>query len=257
MRNMPSLSRAALLGLAFASLMGCRPQATSAAAKAAPVSLREVQAQCERLLPATTVEVKVVDAAVMERNDESVRALSHGRADSHAGTFTFGLTTRGFSLAMASGLNSLTMPTMNLSCSRPNLEVTLTMQYHRVSLARELKPGTCLYDAVREHEYRHVQLNRDTLYWAAKVINAEMKEHFANQVYYGNPHDVQAEFQAAVRTYWLPRLKQLDDAGMAQHAQIDTPEEYGRLGRVCNGEANRIIQADDVLRARMPVFTRS
>lgn len=259
-RALRPAARHALLGAALAGLLGCQPQlapaAAAAAGPAAPTQ-QDIQARCEQQLPATKVVVTVVDAHILELNDESVRTLSQSHAANHPGTFTFGLTTRGFSLAMASGLSSLTMPTLNVSCSRPDLEVTLTMQFHRVSVARELRPGSCLYDEVRGHEYRHVQLNRNTLVWAAKVIEKEMKEHFGNQVYYGDPYAVQAEFQEAVRTYWLPRLKQLDDQGMALHAQIDTPEEYARLGQVCNSETRRIIQADEVLRARVPVFTRS
>jgi hypothetical protein len=40
---------------------------------------------------------------------------------------------------------------------------------------------------------------------------------------------------------WFPFIQSEFDKGKAEQAKIDTPEEYARMGKACNGEIADII----------------
>jgi hypothetical protein len=202
---------------------------------------RTLVAECEKSLPPTEIVVTAQPAPVTEVNNEDIRTLTATQQSFSKGHFTMGLTTEAYSLSVTTMLNTLKMPNGTVSCVRPSLHVTLSEPYHKVSIAREFAPGTCIFNEIRTHEYRHVAVHQNSLEWARGIIEQEMKSQFGNRIYYGDPQQYKQQIDDAVNTYWLPRAQQLHAEVEKQQLEIDTPEEYARLSQVCDGAAAQII----------------
>ena len=196
---------------------------------------------CEKQLPPTEIEVTARPAPITEVNNEDIRYLTGQQQSFSRGTFTLGLTSEAYSLNVSTRLNLLQMPGGGVACVRPALTFTLTEPYHKVSIAREFAPGTCIFNEVRAHEYRHVAVHQQSLGWARDIIEQELRAQFGNNVYYGAPAQLQHDIQDAVNSYWLPRVQQLHAEVEKRQGEIDTHEEYERLSNVCEGAAKQII----------------
>jgi hypothetical protein len=202
---------------------------------------------CNRILPRNRISVVAQDVPVSESNERSMRTLTYSRASLHQGTAVLGVTETAFGIDMSAELNTEHIPGQSTVCSRLELDVVVSMKFHAVNIARELRPGTCGYEKVREHEYRHVAVNRKTLQTAATVLETEMSEFFGNQIFYGDPAALHAQLKSALQAHWLPRLEQLKEEGLAAHRELDTPEEYASNSTDCEGEIVSLITADSKL----------
>lgn len=70
------------------------------------------------------------------------------------------------------------------TCLRPSISVELVLNNFRVTVAREFAPGTCAHTAIREHELRHVAVNRAVLPHAAEVIRKEIESEYGGRLYF-------------------------------------------------------------------------
>ena len=128
------------------------------------------------------------------------------------------------------------------TCLRPSVDVELILNDFRVTVAREFAPGSCAYNAIREHELRHVAVNRAVLPHAAEMIRNEIQRAYGGQLYFGDPERIADDLQTALTRHWLPRVQSLIELGLQAHEQIDTPREQERMSRVCNGEVQAVLQ---------------
>jgi hypothetical protein len=127
-------------------------------------------------------------------------------------------------------------------CAVPaEIRLTLVHAEHVIRLAREIPRGGCLAGEVLAHERRHAEVNRRTLREAADGLRAAARAWAARAE--ARAPDVgaaalmlQDQLAAAVE----PVLERLRQARAAQHAQIDSAEEYRRLGRVCPADQRRM-----------------
>jgi hypothetical protein len=234
-------SAASTTGTASQALHPAAVLARAEAEKTGTEADPELVAECEKSLPPTEIVVAAQPAPVTEVNNEDIRTLTATQQSFSKGHFTMGLTTEAYSLSVETKLNTLTMSKGKEACLRPSLHVTLSEPYHKVSIAREFAPGTCIFNEIRTHEYRHVAVHQNSLEWARGVIEQEMKSQFGNRIYYGDPQQYKQQIEDAVNTYWLPRAQQLHAEVEKQQLEIDTPQEYDRLSQVCDGAAAQII----------------
>jgi hypothetical protein len=199
---------------------------------------------CHATLPLTHVTVAPREATVSESNEHSISSLTFSHPAYHKDQVILGSTETAFQMDMTADLASVQVPTGGEFCSRLGVKVVVFMRFHVVNVARELKPGTCAYNKVREHEYRHVYVNRQALYHAAEVLQQEMRAFFRQTVFYGNPADLREELKGAIESHWMPRLQQLKEAGLAEHQAIDSADEYASNNTDCEGEIPALLKAD-------------
>jgi hypothetical protein len=136
-------------------------------------------------------------------------------------------------------------------CARPErVSITLRHPEHSVRIARELPRGGCLFRETEAHEQRHVSVNRATLRRAAAELEAAARSWAATAVGRGaTEQSAMAALQAGLRTAIAPALEAMQAARDAQHREIERPEEYQRLGRVCP-EEHRAIRERTAAQAR-------
>ncbi len=127
-------------------------------------------------------------------------------------------------------------------CARPE-RVSLTLRHaeHSVRIARELPRGGCLYRETEAHERRHVAVNRATLRRAAAEVEAAARNWADSAVGRGAAdQSAVAALQEGLRRAITPAVDAMQAAREAAHREIDRPEEYRRLGRVCPDDQKAI-----------------
>jgi len=127
-------------------------------------------------------------------------------------------------------------------CAIPTaIRIGLYHAEHTIQLAREVPRDGCLAREVLAHERRHAELNRRTIRAAAEELRQvarawAMRAEARAQDVGAAAVLLQDELGQAIE----PVLEQLRTAREAGHAQIDTPEEYRRLSRVCPEDQHRL-----------------
>lgn len=127
-------------------------------------------------------------------------------------------------------------------CAVPTvIRIRLDHAEHTIRLARELPRDGCLARAVLAHERRHAELNRRTLRAAGDELREVARAWAAGAE--ARAPDVGAAavlLQEDLGRAIAPVLERLRQAREAGHAQIDTPEEYRRLSRICPEDQRRL-----------------
>ena len=127
-------------------------------------------------------------------------------------------------------------------CAVPTaIRIRLDHAEHSIRLAREVPRDGCLAREVLAHERRHAELNRRTLRAAAEELRHAARAWAARAE--ARAPDVGAAavlLQDDLGRALEPVLERLRAAREAGHAQIDTPEEYRRLSRLCPEDQRRL-----------------
>lgn len=203
----------------------------------------EWAALCEARLPATSIEVRTAPAPIRtlrNRNVDDLTQLQHLPQD---GARTLGLTEVRLGTSIQYKASTLARKGEALTCMRPSIVVTLSLDPHVVSVASEFEDDSCAYRHILAHEMRHVEVNRLTLESAADRMREGMRSSFGNKVYYGEPAELQERLTRHIREQWLPWVDTQMKHTMQRHREIDTPEEYARNTKVCGGEIGRVLAA--------------
>jgi hypothetical protein len=127
-------------------------------------------------------------------------------------------------------------------CGVPS-EVRLSLVHaeHSIRLAREIPRDGCLAREVLAHERRHAEVNRRTLRQAADALRAVARAWAARaEAQAPNAAAAAQRLQDDLTTAVEPVLAMLREARQFGHDEIDTPEEYRRLGRVCPADQRRL-----------------
>ncbi len=114
-----------------------------------------------------------------------------------------------------------------------------------ITIASEIPPGSCTFQDVLTHEYRHVDVLRDVLQKAAVILRNDMAELF-NQ-----PMRSLFDSTDAAKAYFQYQLAQARKRAALWYVQeserrnrdIDTPQEYHRASLACQGEAQHILRS--------------
>lgn len=124
------------------------------------------------------------------------------------------------------------------ACARPErVSIRLRHAEHSVRVARELPRGGCLFRETEAHERRHVSVNRATLRRTAAEVEAAARNWAASALGRGaTEQSALASLQEGLRRAIAPAMDAMQAARDAAHREIDRPEEYQRLGRVCPDE---------------------
>lgn len=204
---------------------------------------------CETNLPPIAVNVSIQESPVEETNDVTVRSLTNialklnnPHVKDH---YVLGLTTIELSWHANAQYKSYQFTNPSIRCARSEMKIDLIMLYHKVQIAKEISPGTCEYDFVRKHEYRHVKLDEENVKSYAREIKREFQDHFESKIYYGSSGAVEKAVRNEIDNNWLPFVsrtaKTLEKEGTDRQKLIDTPEEYAKGNVACSGNIARLL----------------
>lgn len=236
--SMKKLSSCLLLTL----LCACDNQGIATAEAAAPVPRETFEAECERRLNPTDIRVQALPSAIHYNFASSMAQLtSKGSRQRQLGQVVLGLTEARLSYKLNWGANYLVEQGTGRACMRPRLTLVFDVNPQLVSVAREFPKGSCPFNEIAAHELRHVYANQAQLEAAANMMQRELTNFFGQKVFYGSHSSLQAQWQDALTTSWMPlakaELAKVDTA----HNAIDSPAEYARNRTICDGAITKAV----------------
>ena len=134
--------------------------------------------------------------------------------------------------------STLTRSSVNQICYwYDDIVVTLHIQ-PTIFIAREFPRGTCKHNAIREHELKHVQVDREIVNKYAALLGQSVQEIVNRKTIYGPYHVAQSK---EVETYLKDQLnvalkrysKEMDDERKERQQKIDSLAEYERVNKMC------------------------
>ncbi|MFC0253989.1 hypothetical protein [Massilia consociata] len=214
--------------------------AAAAAAQAAPRS--EFQARCEDTIGESLLVLTGSQSGYRIDNSLGFRSLTVMKGRTRPGQVVLGLTRTESRVSINVGGRLLTDPGSGYECIAPHIEVRLTYPPIVVYISREFRPGSCAYEEVLAHEMRHLNTYLDHLPRAEARVRAALAQRFENKPLYARIGQAQSLLQREIDRGWMPYIKSEMAKVEALQADIDSPQEYARLGKVCGGEVQSLIR---------------
>jgi hypothetical protein len=226
---------ALLLALAFGSTL-IEPDAHAAPARTA------FQIQCEEGINKTVSILLAQQSGYSVDNHLSFQSLTTMKGAARANSFVLGLTKTESRIAIGLDGAMVQDPSTGYECVAPQITVRLSYAPIVVYVGREFPPGSCGYDEILRHELRHVEAYMEHLPRVETLVRAALAQRFDGQPMYARSGSARAALKHEIDTGWLPYIKGEMGKVETQQAAIDTPAEYARLSRACNGEIQQQIK---------------
>ncbi|MDQ6620966.1 MAG: hypothetical protein M3Z31_14950 [Pseudomonadota bacterium] len=190
------------------------------------------ETRCEALPPAR-FEVVAAPIAFVEDFSQSLSALS-SMNDAPRFRRTVGLMQARIAYESTLESKGLEDRPGGRVCSRPSVRLVFSATPMTVFVAREFADDRCRRTMILEHEMRHVAVYRESLNELVERARRELTAAYGDQVLYANDaresqETMRQRLQAFMRKFMQARYAEIK----ARHAEIDTSEEYTRLGQAC------------------------
>ena len=215
--------------------------AACGAQAAKPQQRTPFQVRCEDTIAKSVSVLTAKDNGYTVNNQLPYHALTTRTGSMDKGQETLGLTvTQGLNKAKVSG-PILQDPASGYECIAPHVEIELYYSPVRIYVGNEFAPGTCAYKEILNHEMRHLQAYKDNLARVQKVVADALNKRFAGQPMYAPSGTAMSALEHEVDANWFNFIRDEFRKGEAVQDKIDSPQEYERLSKACNGEIAAIL----------------
>lgn len=200
------------------------------------------QVKCEDEINKTVSILSAQQAGYSIDTHLPFRALTAMKGGVRVNNYVLGLTKTESRIAIGMDGAMLQDPATGYECVAPKITVRLSYAPIVVYVGNEFPPGSCAYDEILSHELRHVQAYMEHLPKVELIVRAALAQRFDAQPMYARSGTARAALKHEIDTGWLPYIKTEMGKVEMRQAAIDTPAEYARMSRVCDGEIQRQIK---------------
>jgi hypothetical protein len=200
------------------------------------------QARCEDTIGKTVSVLSARDGGYRVDNTLSLRELAQMKRVATPDSYVLGLTRTESRVSVAVGGPILQDVASGYECVAPRIEVKLYYVPIVVYVGREFAPGSCAHREILAHEMRHLKTYLDHLPKVETTVRAALDRRFAGKPLYAPTGRASALLQSELNGGWMAFIKGQMEKVEPLQAAIDTPQEYGRLGKVCGGEVQSLIR---------------
>jgi hypothetical protein len=186
------------------------------------------------------VSVEAHDSGYRVDGSLSYRSLTRLKPEP-AGDYVLGLTRAESRVAISVGGAIVGDPDTGEECLLPQVGVSLSYLPIVIHVGSEFAPGSCPYREILAHEMRHLKAYVDYLPKVESRVRKTMGRRFDGRPVYAPRGQALARVQAELDGRWMPYIKREMGRARALQAGIDSPREYARLGKVCQGEVQSLI----------------
>ncbi|MFA9217962.1 MAG: hypothetical protein ACEQSK_12770 [Sphingomonadaceae bacterium] len=209
------------------------------------------QIRCEDTINKTISVLSSKTNGYTINNQLPYKALT-ARAGSVAGNMaTLGLTVTQGEYRASMGGAMLQDAVSGYECIAPEVGIALNYSPVKIYVGSEFVPGSCGYQVILTHELRHMQAYMDNLARVEKVVRQALDRRFEGKPLYAPSGTAMSALQHEINSVWFPFIRDEFEKGKPQQDAIDTPEEYARMGKVCDGEIAEIIKRSRLPRQRI------
>ena len=203
------------------------------------------QAMCEdRMGRSSAVVTSTLNGYSINNKLPYKQLATLGRGQPPRGTFVLGLTTTRAGSTIQHRSKTLRNPFSDHECVASRVEATLFYEPAVIYIGREFVPGTCAYNEILAHEMRHLKTYFEQLPKVEVAVRTALNRRFDVKPVYAPQGQVAAALTREFDDVWIPFFTKELTRVEALQEKIDTPEEYGRLSRVCQGEVQSLIDSD-------------
>ncbi|WLI87500.1 hypothetical protein Q4S45_12155 [Massilia sp. R2A-15] len=213
-----------------------------ASAGAAAAQPSRFEARCESGIGATAAHLSASDQGYTINNTVSYQRLTGMRPPAAGRSYVLGLTRAESRVSIQLDAKLLADPQSRRECIAPQITVALSYIPITVYVGREFPPGSCSYQEILAHEMRHLKVYLSHLSKVETVVRAALDRRFAGRPIYAPMGQAKAMLAREIDAEWMPYIKNELDRVEQLQAEIDSPQEYARLSRVCKGEVQSLIR---------------
>ena len=199
------------------------------------------QARCEAMAAGGSASFSSHDNGYRIDNSIPYRTLTQMKRPGVVNGFVLGLTRTESRVSIKVDGKLLALPGRDLECVAPRIDVALYYQPIVVYVGREFVPDSCAYREILAHEMRHLKSYMDYLPKVEERARDKLGRRFDGKPLYARTGGARDLLQSEIDRGWMPYIK----AEMARIEQmqvaIDSPREYARLSKVCQGEVQSLI----------------
>jgi hypothetical protein len=199
------------------------------------------QARCEDAAQHAVATFATREGGYRVDNGMPYRMLTQMKRPAVSNGFVLGLTRTESRVAIRVGGTALQDAASATECVIPRIAVTLYYLPIVVYVANEFAPATCPYQEVLAHEMRHLKSYLDYLPKVEERVRARLADRFVGMPLYARTGAGRDLLQQEIDRNWMPWLKAEMGRVEGQQAEIDSPQEYARLSKVCQGEVQSLI----------------
>lgn len=221
--------------LAFSALL-----LMAAAAQAAPARTA-FQVRCEDTITKTVSVFSAKQNGYTINTQLSYKMLTAMKGVASRTDFVLGLTRTESMVQVSADGAMLQDPASGYECIAPQLKVQLTYVPVKIYVGNEFPVGSCGYKEILAHEMRHMQAYMDHLPKVEKTVAAALAKRFGGKPFFAPSGTARTALSFEIDSGWLPYIKAEMAKVEAVQAKIDSPAEYARLSKVCNGEIQKIL----------------
>lgn len=194
------------------------------------------QVRCEDTIRKSVSVLSARQEGYTINNQLPYRALTARTGSLDRRMETLGLTvTQGQHRAKVGGV-VLQDPASGYECIAPQVEIELYYSPVRIYVGNEFAPGTCAYKEILDHEMRHLKAHTDNLARVEALVRDALNKRFGGQPMYASSGTTRSALEHEVNSTWFNFIRDEFEKGKAEQEKIDSPAEYARLGKACNGE---------------------
>lgn len=205
----------------------------------------EMKQAPEVTVAATGATVKVDESKDISQLDTFKPNLSASPYGEGIETHIEGLAKGSIGLTGRYEFGTRTYPALNVSClfvNKVRIEIHLEPTIY---IAREYKKGTCHYNAVMEHERKHVAVDRYIVNKYTKILVKAVNNTLKHIGYAHGPFNaaqipsVQQKIDTVVSSVIGQYSENMSTERNKLQAKIDTLEEYERVSKKCPDKPGR------------------
>ncbi len=199
------------------------------------------QARCEDTIGKTVTMLSARQNGYSISNTLSYKELTAMQPTRRANAYVLGLTRTESMASVSVDGKMLQDKATNYECITPQISVSLHYRPIVIHVGREFRPGTCSYTEILAHEMRHLNVYLNHLPKVEGLVRAALARRFEARPLYAPAGQARALLEHEIDSQWLPYMKaEMAKVELLQTA-IDSPAEYARLSKVCQGEVQSLI----------------
>jgi hypothetical protein len=199
------------------------------------------QARCEEAAANSVASFSSHDSGWRIDNSLSYRTLTGMKRPRVRHGYVLGLTRTESHVTLKVDGSMIDDPGSSTECVMPRVDVTLYYQPIVVYIGHEFAPGSCAYREILAHEMRHLKSYLDYLPIVEDRVRAKLADRYRGRPLYARSGQVRTLLQREIDLDWLPYIRDEMARVERMQAAIDSPEEYARLSKVCQGEVQSLI----------------
>ena len=199
------------------------------------------QMRCEAMAAGARATFSSHDNGYRIDNSIPYRALTQMKRPAVTNGYVLGLTRTESRVSVKVDGKMLADAGAALECVAPRIEVVLYYQPVVIYVGREFEPDTCAYREILAHEMRHLKSYMDYLPKVEERARERLGRRFAGKPLYAGSGRARDLLQGEIDRSWMPYIKGEMARVERLQAEIDSPREYARLSKVCQGEVQSLI----------------